>query len=391
MKKIAVLVYNNYDRDLRVIRETEALKNQGYQPVVFCSINKPDEEKIIYEKRGIKVIRMVDRLPYIFKNPFKLKPFYEMKKIILNYPERFNFIHCHDLNASLVGYTISKKLKIPFICDFHELFINYFVHYKKNIIKKAILFIFNLFWTFLAKKIVREAEAFITVNNSLSRLYSTKWKLKKEPVVIHNYNSIRNNTNKIIEEGYLRKKYIIPDSKKILIFQGTLFYDKGIEVILSAFRKQEKYVIVFIGMGVLKEKIEQYAKLYTGIYYYHPPVAAEDLLEYTKCADAGLAPIGISKKNHFYSSPNKVYEYIAAGIPFVCTDLPEMSKIVKESNVGIVVEPDNPQALYEGVEELFQAENYEIMKNAAKDAFSKKYSWEKEESKLIQLFEQMKV
>ncbi len=387
-KKIAILIYNNYDKDLRAIREAETLREYGYKPVVFCCTNKPEEEKKIYIKNGIIVLRMIDRLPYIDKNPIKFLPFFSLRKFVMKYPEKFDLIHCHDLNAALVGYSLSRKLNIPLICDFHELFISYLKHHKNNnLLKKIVLYVVDKLWTIIGKRIVQYARGFITVNDSLAEIYQKKWKLNNKPIVLYNYNRLKSHSKIRVQKDYFRKEFKIPEKKKILIFQGTLFYDKGVDVILSAFRTQKKYAIVFLGMGALVNKIKAYARNYPEVFYYHPPVLATNLIEYTKCADAGLAPIGKSKKSHIYSSPNKIYEYIAAGIPFVCAKLPEMIKIVDESKVGIAVPSDSPEALYAGVETLFQSGNFALTKQAIQKEFKTKYSWESEQKKLIKLYE----
>ncbi len=385
-RRIAILVFSNYDNDMRVIRETETLNDRGFNPVVFCSTDKKNEKKGVYYRNSVKVVKAVDRLPYIIKRPRDLLPFFRLINVVCNYPEKFDVLHCHDVNASLIGNFLAKKLRIPLICDFHELFIDYLTHHEKNALKMLILFLFNRFWENVGRNAVRYARSFITVNDSLSAIYRVRWRLKHDPLVIHNYSSKKRKAKGSIEDDYFRKLFNIPTDKRLLIFQGTLFYDKGVEVILKAFQKQKKYAVVFLGMGALTGLIKKYCRIYPDIFYYHDPVPASELVQYTKCADAGLAPIGNRKKSHIYSSPNKVYEYLAAGIPFICSRLPEMEKIVRESQTGIAVNPNNPAALFEGTERLFSDRNYPMMKKNAQKAFIEKYCWEIEEKKLIDFY-----
>ncbi len=386
MKKIAVILFNNYDRDLRVIREVQSLRAEGYIPTVFCSTNNEGDEKKEYKRNGIRVVKIVDWLPYVIKNPLKFAPYFKLKRIILQYPEKFDLIHCHDLNASIVGYALVKKMKIPLVCDFHELFIDYLIHHKPNRLKKYVLSVYDNIWSSIGKKILRSSTAFITVNNSLAEIYQDQWKLDNDPIVLYNYSSRKIRPSINLQKNYFRDKYAISKETRVLIFQGSLFYDKGIEVILDAFCEQDKYAVVFLGMGALVEKINYFARTYPGRFFYHCAVPGENLLSYTKCADAGLAPIGFIKNNHLFSSPNKVFEYIAAGIPFVCSDLPEMRKIVKDTEAGFIVPPNNPKELLKGVERIFYNKNDQKMRAAARKAFKEKYSWEIEQNKLIEVY-----
>jgi glycosyltransferase involved in cell wall biosynthesis len=314
-----------------------------------------------------------------------------MKRLILDDPLGFDAVHCHDANAALVGYFVSRKLSIPLVCDYHELFMDYLSPHgaRKGIIKLLALLVIDRIWQAAARAIATRADAFITVNDSLASIYSKKWRLPRPPLVLHNYSS-SDPGKKNFDPNYLRSKLGISPHRRLLIFQGSLFYDKGVEVILKAFQDQEEFAVVFLGEGALRLLIEQYSKLCEGSFYWHPPVPAEDLLAYTRCADAGLAPIGDSKPNHIYSSPNKVFEYLAAGIPFVCTDLPEMARIASESGAGIVVPVGNPAALLEATRELFSSESRQkAYGKLARESFRGKYCWEKESGRLRDLYQRL--
>lgn len=391
MKRIAVVVFTNYDRDIRVIRETESLREFGYDPHVFCCVIRKGEEKKTYKRNGIKINKMADLLWYVPKNLAPIKAFYQMKKIVLDEPVGFAAIHCHDVNAALVGYAVSKELSIPLICDFHELFVDYLKDpgIRHKIIRPIVLHLLGRCWEFIGKRIASRSQAFITVNGALASIYSKRWRLTQRPIILHNYSS-STLPKKSLHRAYFRRKYSISPKRKVLIFQGGLNSDKGIDVILDAFHDQQEFSVVFLGEGALRPLIEQYCRIYAGKFFWHHAVPAKDVILYTRCADAGLAPIGDQKQNHVFSTPNKVFEYLAAGIPFVCTALPEMSKIAADSGAGIAVPVGDAKALYAAACQIFEsADKYRMLCRLARESFKRKYCWEKESGLLKELYKKL--
>ena len=77
-----------------------------------------------------------------------------------------------------------------------------------------------------------------------------------------------------------------------------------------------------------------------------------------------------------------------AGIPIVASDFPEIRKVVKKGDVGIVFDPDYPNDFLRVLRELTRSETYE--KKAANIPWAQKmYNWENEEKKLLRLYSQL--
>ena len=73
-----------------------------------------------------------------------------------------------------------------------------------------------------------------------------------------------------------------------------------------------------------------------------PSVPLDDLLAWTAEADVGVTLLQDSCENHRLALPNKLFEYIAAGIPVVASALPEIESLVTSYGVGWCVRPDDP-------------------------------------------------
>jgi len=75
------------------------------------------------------------------------------------------------------------------------------------------------------------------------------------------------------------------------------------------------------------------------------PIPNDELLYYTASADVGLCVIRGQSLSYRWSMPNKLFEYMMAGIPVVASDFEEMGRVVREEGVGTVCNPDDPQSI----------------------------------------------
>jgi glycosyltransferase involved in cell wall biosynthesis len=389
LKKIAVLVPNSYQIDQRVIRETESLGRNGYIPYIFATPGPQGARFEHIERDNIVIAETVPKLTYLIRKPAELRKYSDVAKAVYRQKTCFDEVYSHDLSVSTVGYFLAKKMGIPQICDFHELFMDYLPGGENRMLRRGVLQVFDLAWRAIGGKVVRSANGFITVNDSIAEIYRKRWGLSKSPTVLHNYSSKNFNPQKRIDRRYFYERFNIERSKKILLLQGRLSKGRGVEIAYSAFKDQRDFAVVFLGYGALVNRIADYQGLHPGVFHYHEPVPASELAAYTRCADLCLAAVDDARGNNIYSSPNKIYEYLAAGIPFICSDLPEMRRIATDTSAGVTVPLNDPSMLYEAARDIFQNSRHQRMAEAARDAFHTRYCWEAEEQKLLRLFAQV--
>lgn len=185
----------------------------------------------------------------------------------------------------------------------------------------------------------------------------------------------------------------LPASQNILLFQGGLSRDRGLEAIVDgAGHLPENWTLVILGWGELEAELRGAALTMTDRHRNRTPpvrivqpVAFEDLPAYTASAMAGLIPYRGTCDNHRFCLPNKVFEYAAQSVPVIASDLDELGPLVRENAIGWTLpDPITPEALAG----LLQRLDAPALAKAGRAglAFAEANSWQKEGERLLQIY-----
>ncbi|WP_369773941.1 glycosyltransferase family 4 protein [Thioalkalivibrio sp. ALJ15] len=94
--------------------------------------------------------------------------------------------------------------------------------------------------------------------------------------------------------------------------------------------------------------------------------------------------------NHLDAQPNKLFEYMAAGLPVIASDFPLWRGIVDGAGCGLLVDPQDPDAIAEAMAWLLaHPDEAEAMGRRGRDAVERQYNWAPEADKLLALYEQL--
>lgn len=367
MFKILNIVLNDFTNDSRVLKTSLTLSKMNF----FVEVLALHKNNLI-EEESYKNIFNIKRIkfPNLFKKNGILK-FMFFCFFVLKQKDIYA-IHCNDLAALYFGviYKIFNwKTKI--IYDSHE--------YQSEILG------FNKFKRFYTKKI----EAFlllfvdevITVSDGIANEYQRLFNIKKPYVLINSPNSF----SLPKKNNYFREEFNIKKESKVFLYQGSISKGRGIETILEAFSKLnqkygDQYTVVFMGYGVLVEKVKEYSRNNSNIFY-QVAVAPDIVLNYTMSADFGLCMTQPNCLNHIYCLPNKFFEYMAANIPVISADLKEVKKLVDEYNLGVVMHEYTTDGLIAAVLRSFEFDEANFNKNIVK--FNADFSWESQAERIL--------
>lgn len=172
-----------------------------------------------------------------------------------------------------------------------------------------------------------------------------------------------------------RKKLNLPILKKIVVYTGHLYSWKGVDTLVQTARNLPDIIFVFVG-GVEPE-ITEFENKYNDLknIIIIPFMSRSIIPLYLKSADILVLPN--SKKENiskYYTSPLKLFEYMASAKPIIASSLPSIREILDESN-SVLVESDSVEALTQSIDNLISNNDLQesISKKAKQDVV--KYDW----------------
>ena len=149
---------------------------------------------------------------------------------------------------------------------------------------------------------------------------------------------------------------------------------------------REDLHLVVLGFGRLEEEVKEVASRTPNVHF-KASVPMEELLKVTAGADIGFSMLSRDCENHENTLPNKLFEYIAARIPIIVSPVREMSRYVKEYDLGYVLEENTPEAIVAVIEGIHKG-NLQQFKQAL-EGRSAVFTWEEQEKKLIALYDRV--
>lgn len=288
---------------------------------------------------------------------------------------RPDVIHAHDLPMLPAAHICSGERKIPLVYDSHELYTEEELPPSAKAMLKS-----------KERKYIKDA-AVITVNPYLKKEFES-WYGKKDILIIENATSRRPDFDPDRKYDLFREEYSLTSESRLMLYQGWFSPHRNLATLVQGMQYLDKsHYLLLMGYGEYKDELMELAHKVgvSGNILFIPAKSQEELLFYTASADIGLMPYLKSKNlNNLYSSPNKLYEFIAAGLPILANDLPYYHDIIEKYNNGIVRTIEDPQSFARAVQEIFSCDLQSFRLNAW--TAYQELNWDKESEKLLMLY-----
>lgn len=370
--RVAMLLSNPFRPDPRVLKEARSLVNHGFEVIVICWDREGDYPKSEVIE-GIQINRIRVRSTYgagvrqLLKLPlFWLKAFKVLSGL------KADLIHCHDLDTLPLGFLFAKLTNKKVVFDAHECYPD-LVYRQVPPWEYRMLLILE---RFLAKR----ADHVLTVGSLLAERYR---QLGAKVSVVGNYQVWNPTLCTICRE--LRDELGISEDALLIAYIGGFTYGRLILPLIEAVKGCKGVHLILAGIGPQKADILTYIAGADNIRYlgYIPQ---ERVMDYTKAADVLYYGLDSSYLNNRYSSPNALYNALAAGRPLITTDVGEIGRIVREEHCGIVIEEATPQAIAEAITQLCDSEYRQMLSANALQAAKGKYNWARAEQELLKVY-----
>jgi len=310
----------------------------------------------------------------LFKKGFLFYAFFNIRLFIFLLQNKYDLLVSDDLDTLLPNYLISKLKRLPLVYDSHEYFTGVPEIQKRLFVRWV--------WKGIEKLIFPRLTHVMTVSDSIALQYENEYHLR--PLTVRNCSVKTANIT-----PFSRQELEIRSDDLLLILQGTgINIDRGGEELIEAVSLTEKVSLLIIGSGDEYERlIQKAAKLQlSDRVKFFPKVPWHILMKYTRSADAGISLDKNTNLNYLFSLPNKLFDYMSAGIPVIATDLPEIARILNTYNCGILIENPDPEEISKAIIRLRDNKVLleELKTNAV--AASETINWENESKKVEELY-----
>lgn len=387
-KKVGMHVLGTVATDPRVLREAAALVEAGYD-VSIVDIEEegshPREEVL----QGIKRLHVL-MPPAFFTTRLDKFTLFRVTKLFVNTTLRLlqdgsDVYHGHEVSGLLPCYIAGMLRRKPVIFDAHEmpLFERPLSELGRSRLMLRQLLVYMLAY------IVPRCAGVITVSPPIVDELRRRYRLS-EVTLIRNVPPYKT----VTKTNRLREFLGLAPEVRVVLYQGYLQPNRGLDrLIRAASYLEPNTVIVMMGKNrkttqsqlealIASEGVADRVKII-------PPVPYAELLEWTSSADIGVnvASPDYSMNVRFFL-PNKLFEYLMSGVPVLTSPLPAMVEVVQTHDAGRVLPSLEPADIGRAINSMLEdPESLARMSRNAIAATREEYNWEKERSKLIDLYQ----
>jgi len=326
LKRVIVSVINDLVTDQRVNKSCLTLQKAGFEVLLVGRRQRksPPMDARPYTTHRMKLL--FEKGPLFYAE-------YNARLFLFLLFHRANCLLSNDLDTLLPSFWISKLKRIKLIYDSHE----YFTEVPELVNRPKVQNV----WKRIEEYVVPKLPEMITVCKSIADLFHEKYCID-----VHVIRNIP--MRKALPIPATRAEVGIDENKHILVLQGSgINIHRGSEELLEAMRYLDDCQLVIIGGGdvlpILKEKVvhnhwEDRVKFF-------PRMPYKKMMAITQLAELGFTLDRDTNLNYRFSLPNKLFDYIQAGVPVVASHLVEIERVIREYNIGTFVESHEPESI----------------------------------------------
>jgi glycosyltransferase involved in cell wall biosynthesis len=423
--RIDMFVYNRCTTDARVLKEAKTLAEAGHEVRIVAVLDQttaPEEER-----DGFRIVR-IDRNPIHYRvlragraagrlwqrpaaamterqastrkraRDVALIPAYllwrALRRALLSPHKPLTFfdyyrrayrlvladppdaLHAHDLNTLPVAAALARRLDLTLTYDAHELYPEISTLSRRE--ARA--------WRLIERRLAPRADNVLTVCDSIADEMTRRYAIARPSVLL-------NCPVAAIDDGTVadRGGAAVDLDDPVILYQGGFAPNRGLETVVHSAVLLSRGRVVLMGWGSLGDELreliaaEGVAERVTIV----PPVPREEVIARAAEATVGVIPYEPVGLNNTFTTPNKLFDYMAAGLPIAASRLPELQRFVEGEEIGLTFTPGDPASLAACLDRLLtDPERHAEMRHRAHEA-AERYTWERQCAALTGLYDGM--
>ena len=367
MKKVSLSVINDLVTDNRVHKVAVSLQKMGFEPVLIGRL-LPESHEVNRDYR-------IHRMKLLFRKGAMFYFEYNLRLLFYLLKSKVDIFVSNDLDTLPANYLASRIKRKPLVYDSHE----YFTEVPELIGRPVV----KAVWTGLEKLLVSRVDAAYTVCDSIAEVYRNLYKVDFK--VVRNL-PVCAATEQITDP--MTSSHRMGNSSKVILYQGALNLGRSVGTAIRAMQYLEGAELWLAGDGDLTNELKELVvemKLESKVKFLGR-LPLHQLCKVTRHADLGISLEEDLGLNYRFALPNKLFDYIQAGVPVLVSNLPEMRHIVEHYQIGMIAETYQWKSISELMNiALFDQEKRQVWKRNLPKA-AKELCWENEEKVLQDIY-----
>src|SRR4051794_3411806 len=288
----------------------------------------------------------------------------------------------HDLITLPVGWLARRRHGGRLVYDSHELYTEHDAGELGSRLARRR-------WRALESRLIGDADRVITVCDSIADELTRRYGVPR-PTVIRNVPRRPSRSARGLD---LRERLGIPPEPPVVLYLGGLTRNRGLEQLIAAAELLPDCAVVMLGPGLpgylgrLEALVARHGV--GGRVHVLGPVEPDRVIATARSADVGVSLIQNVGLNNYYSLPNKLFEYVHAGLPVVASAFPELERVVVGRGIGVTCDPADPVAIARAIGELLHDDARRARMSANARAAAGELSWEAERRRYVGLFDEL--
>lgn len=246
---------------------------------------------------------------------------------------RPDVVHAHDFSTLPAAWLASVLCRVPLVYDAHEVNVGREGYYRQLVRIIGIV----------EGCLIRRCDRVLTTTSIRARHFRRVYRLDRTPAVLQN----RPPAAERPAPMDLRTCLGIPADALLCLYQGGLQEGRGLHNLLRAVAAVDAVHLVLVGGGHQETSLRRQAEASGGAarIHFYGQVPLAEVPAITAAADVGMQVLRNTCFNHWSTDSNKLFEYAQAGIAVVASDFPEIRRIVRAHDFGVLVDPHSVESI----------------------------------------------
>jgi glycosyltransferase involved in cell wall biosynthesis len=398
-----MVLYDTLAFDSRVQREANALAAAGHHVTILCLDGSHETAPMLDRRVRVMVVRQggrtwspgegnpfvtatglgrhIARLRFLATYAQNLR---RWGRGIARQPAGFDVWHAHDFTG-LVAASMARGRGASLVYDMHDLFLETVAGARLPTVGRTLLLRYE-------RRLSRRADLVVTVNQGLAAWARSNLRPRSIAVV---HNCVPRTPPIEPRPTRIRDALGLSPSTRVVLYHGSIGANRGLEQLYEAMLCPglDEAHLVLLGFGPDRERLQAIANetRFGGRIHLLEPVLPGELVAWVASADVGVMPNQPRTLNERLSTPNKLFESLAAGLPVISSDFPERRRIIMDDPLGplgAVCDPTRPVAIADAIRSVLVLDvaAYDDLRRRCSMAAQVRWNWEREAATLVDAY-----